>query len=247
MAELVHAARPAGQRRRSAISAPVTAIVPSTGRRNRGCHGSTRAGQLVHRREIDRPEELPGIEPERVSGERDARARPVLVVRSDVAALLTRDHRDDARGDTEERVRHLFPHQRPPADREAPQRIHVEQQERERQRHRDGLRRERGGERRDGECPPPAGDRTAPGDAAQVHEHGEQVERAAQEVAPPADPRDGFGAQRMHAEDERARERAEHHRRLARATRRSPRRSAVAPRNRRARRSRRGTGRSPRW
>jgi len=44
MAELTHAASPAGQRRRSATSAVVTATVPASGIRKRHCQRSTRAG-----------------------------------------------------------------------------------------------------------------------------------------------------------------------------------------------------------
>ncbi len=168
-------------------------------------------GQLVHRRELRRPDEARGVEPERVAGQRDPRPHPVVAVARDVAGVLPRHHRHHGGARGEHGVRDLLQDSRAPVEAEAAQRVGVQHQERQRQRDRDRLRPERPRVEQHRDRPPPAVDwpaRPARPDAPEIGEHRGDRQEPAEHVAPPAHPRHRLRAQRVHAPDERGEERA---------------------------------------
>ena len=157
--------------------------------------------EQVGRVEPPRHQRLPEVEAESVRGLRRALDRPVLRECPHRRHLRLREEGQRRRAEREHRVGRLLEQPGRP-----PERIHVEQEEDDRQRHAPGLREEREDEARERHEVPSARPAGPLGRRhAHVGQHRGEVEEAGEHVAPLRRPRHRLDTQRMDGEEERAR------------------------------------------
>ena len=175
------------------------------------CQGVDAEGQLVQGRDVDGHNSLERIEHDAVGEEDHPRDQPEPVQAREADPGRHALERDRGAHGADEPERDLLHDRRRPA--KAPQRVEVEEHEDERQRHRDLLGEERGGEGQEREAEPPSPTWTLRFGGLQVREHGEEEEEARDHVPPLGDPGHALSAERMDSEGERRRQRSGRERR----------------------------------
>ena len=166
--------------------------------------------EFVHGAEADRKHGLPDVEQRGRADDGDAGRQRISVERREVMVRLLSVVSEAGSDETEHRVRHLFEKDRSvrrPASRlepEASQRVYVQDDEQRGKRHDHRFRRESDGEREDRQHDQPS-PRWRLIVRAQIQQHAREEEHHREHIATLSDPRDGFSAQRMKAEEERGR------------------------------------------